>query len=163
MKSKVEKWLEKRGQDIKEEWENWIGYLLKKCDSPIEKLFLIEWEYQAEKEMYQPEGFPRLYIYPQFQINNFIIDFAIIYITEDDNLKNHRSNFSEVKDKILLVEIDSYLWHGAEPEQFAKEKERERCLQKEGYKLMRFSGREIYRDVKNCVKEVINYFIKEKE
>ena len=162
MKSKVEKWLEKRGQDIKEEWMDSIKIRIEKCESPLEKFFLIEWRYQIEGYS-NPEGFPGFFIYPQFQINNFIIDFAIIYITEDEWFRNCENNFVNIKDKILLVEIDSYIWHGAEPEQFAKEKERERCLQKEGYKLMRFSGREIYRDVEKCVKEVINYFIKEEE
>ena len=162
MKSKVEKWLEKRGQDIKEEWMDSIKIRIEKCESPLEKFFLIEWRYQIEGYS-NPEGFPGFFIYPQFQINNFTIDFAIIYITFDEWDKHHKNNFVSIKDKILLVEIDSYLWHGAEPEQFAKEKERERELQKEGYKLMRFSGREIYKDVENCVREVINHFIKEEE
>ena len=37
---------------------------------------------------------------------------------------------------------------------------RERDLMNEGYKIMRFSGREIVRDVEKCVEEVIDYFLK---
>jgi len=36
----------------------------------------------------------------------------------------------------------------------------ERDLMNEGYKIMRFSGREIVRDVEKCVEEVIDYFLK---
>ena len=53
--------------------------------------------------------------------------------------------------------MDSYLWHGSEPKQFDKEKKRERELQKKGYNLMRFSGREIYRNVEKCVGEVLDF------
>jgi len=43
---------------------------------------------------------------------------------------------------------------------YSNEKKRERDLMNEGYKIMRFSGREIVRDVEKCVEEVIDYFLK---
>lgn len=63
----------------------------------------------------------------------------------------------KTKNDLLLIELDSYLWHGSTPEQYTKEKERERVLFNEGYKVMRFSGREIYKDVEKCINEVIGY------
>jgi len=158
MESKVEKWLEKRGQDVKEIWGDITKWRLKKCESPIEMLFLIEWYYREREENILPERFPKYFIRPQYKINNkFRVDFAILHITEDECLK-YREDYSQIKDKALVIELDSYLWHGSSPEQFVKEKERERYLKKEGWNIMRFSGREIYKDVEKCVEEVINYF-----
>ena len=142
MKNKVEKWLEKRGQDIKKEWMDDIEYIMPKCESPLEKLFLIEWKYQSNN-FYSGGKLKEFFIIPQYKINNYRIDFFIC-------LDNGMIEPYKYKENCLIIEIDSYLWHGAKPEQFAKEKERERCLQKEGYRIMRFSGREIYRDVEKC-------------
>ena len=150
MKNKVEKWLEKRGQDIKKERMNDIEYIMPRCESPLEKLFLIEWRYQSNN-FYSGGELKEFFITPQYEINNYRIDFFIC-------LDNGTIEPYKYKENCLIIEIDSYLWHGADPEQFTKEKERERTLQKEGYRVMRFSGREIYKDVENCVREVINYF-----
>jgi len=154
MKSKVEKWLEKRGQDIKEEWMDNVEDIISRCESPLEKLFLIEWRYQNDN-FYSSGDLKNYFIIPQYEINNYRIDFLIC-------LDNGKIDPYRYKENCLIIEIDSYLWHGAEPEQFAKEKERERELQKEGYKLMRFSGREIYRDVEKCVIETMGYLLNRK-
>jgi hypothetical protein len=162
MENKIEKWLEERAENIKDIWKNVTRWRLEKCKSPIEKLFLIEWYFQVEDENSVPEGYKNFYIYPQCQINNYRIDFVVVFQTEKYILAN-RENLEKLKEEILLVEIDSYLWHGSNPEQFTKEKERERELIKNDYKLMRFSGREIYSNVTKCVNEVFAYFLKDDE
>jgi len=136
MEKKVEKLLEINGTDLKNIWEGYVFSKIKDCESPIEKLFLIEWYYK--REIYSLHYF----IKSQYKINNYRVDFMI-------SIPN--------KENILIVELDSYLWHGSKSEQFANEKKRERELKKEGYNIMRFSGREIYRDVEKCVEEVIQY------
>ena len=156
MENKVEKLLEKRSQDIKEEWKDIRREAITICESPIEKLFLIEWEYQTEAQAY-PEYF---YIMPQYKINNYRVDFMIYFNTDKKWMDKEYKYPESQKEKSLIVEIDSYLWHGSEPDQFTKEKERERELQKEGWHIIRFSGREIYRDVEKCVEEVFEYFRK---
>jgi len=141
MEDKIEKLLEERGQDIKEEWEEMTKTRISSCESPIEKLFLIEWCYQTE--LYA--DYENFLIKPQYKIGDYRVDFLVYYKS------------LEHKEWSLIVEIDSHIWHGSKPEQFAKEKKRERELKKEGYNLMRFSGREIYRNVKKCVEEVLEY------
>ena len=138
MENKAEKWLEERAQEIGNIWEGYVSTNIRRCEckSPIEELFLVEWYFQ--NEIYDTN----YSIKPQYKINNYRVDFMI-------SIPN--------KENILIIELDSYLWHGSKPEQFAKEKERERWLKKEGWDVMRFSGREIYRDVINCVSEVIEY------
>ena len=154
MENKIEKWLEKRGQDTKEEWMELIGDLLLQCESPIEKLFLIEWEYRNKINTYN-EYF---YIMPQYKINNYRVDFMMYFHTDKKWMGKKSECPEEHKEKSLIVELDSHLWHGTNPEQFTKEKERERELQREGWNVMRFSGREIYRNVEKCVEEVFEYF-----
>lgn len=153
MENKVEKWLEKRGQDIKEEWKDLTNSRISFCESPIEKLFLIEWYYQTQHW----SDYENIHIISQYEIDNYRIDFMIYIATfeewADEKLeypKNH-------KDKSLIVELDSYLWHGSSPEQFTKEKERERELKKQGWNIMRFSGREIYRNVEKCIEEILEF------
>lgn len=163
MRDNVEKYLKKRAKDIAKEWENSIYETAESlCKSPIEKLFLIEWYYQIEEEKDNPDGFPNFFIQPQYKINvgnkDYIVDFLIYYII-DDNWMNKQHSYPEYhKEQALITELDSFLWHGQTPEQFENEKRRERKLQKEGWKIIRFSGREIVRDVENCVEQVIDYF-----
>ena len=159
MENKVEEWLEKRGQDIKEEWKELTEDYLSRCESPIEKLFFIEWKYQNEAHCYH-EYF---YVMPQYKIDNYRVDF-LVYFNTDNEWMDKQDGYPEYhKDKALIIELDSHLWHGLKPEQFTKEKERERELQKKDWHIMRFSGREIYRNVEKCVDEVVEYFGKIKK
>lgn len=148
-----------RSVDIAEEWTEFVEIQFWECEregcklSPIEKLFLIEWFYRMETEnaIYSPNT-PRFYIFPQHNIttkgNKYRVDFLIYY--------GDKWN-PEDKKVSLIVELDSYLWHGKTPEQFEKDIKRERDLIEAGYKVIRFSGREIVRDVESCVEKVIQY------
>jgi len=155
MEKKVDKWLEKRSRDVKEEWKNLTNDRLSLCDSPIEKLFLIEWEFAT----IFASDFENLYLIPQYKIGNYRVDFIVYYIPPEIPPRKFREYLLNNKKTSLIVELDSYLWHGSDPEQFAEEKERERKLKKEGWHIMRFSGREIYRNVEKCVKEVLEYIM----
>jgi len=75
VENKVEEWLEKRGQDIKEEWKNNIEYNLKICESPMEKIFLIEWHYQTDHY----DDFTNFFIDSQYEIKNYMVDFILYY------------------------------------------------------------------------------------
>ena len=154
METKVEKLLEKRSQDIKEEWKDEINDKLSLCESPIEKLFLIEFEYQVKTEPYEEY----YWILPQYKINNYRIDFLVYYHYFSKWTTKKNEYPEQNKSKSLIIELDSYLWHGSTPEQFTKEKEREREFKKDGWNMMRFSGREIYRSVEKCVGETLEYF-----
>jgi len=151
MESKVEKWLELRSEMIKEGWRDLVDDRINQCGSPIEKLFLIEWYFQNDN-FYYGGDLKDYFIIPQYKIGNYRVDFFIC-------LDNSDIDPYEDKENCLIIELDSYLWHGSDPEQFAKEKERERELQKEGWNIMRFSGREIYRDVDKCVQEIIGHIL----
>jgi len=147
MEKKIEQWLEKRANEIKEEWVDIVEDKITQCQSPIEKLFLIEWEYQ-NNSFYFGGDLEDYYIKPQYIIEGgyYEVDFMIVNTKKPD---------------WIVIEIDSYLWRST-PEQFAKEKERERNIIKLGYKIIRFSGREIYRNVEKCVNEVMGIVLQKR-
>lgn len=158
MVDKVEKWLEKRKQGIADEWEYCIRANIKKCESPIEELFYIEWIYYNPYGKENMPGGYGYYIVPQYNIDDkYRVDFLISYATSGEWWFGNKRENPE-KNRSIIIELDSHLWHGATPEQFSKEKERERELQKDGWHVMRFSGREIYKNVEKCVLEIMEYF-----
>lgn len=165
MDKKIKDFLFKKSQEIADGWrysrENEIRAY--KIESPIEQLFFIEFQYQLEDLNNGPDNFPKFYLMPQYEISTkedekYRIDFLIYYTDDDMWMAKEETQPEYYKNKVLLVELDSFLWHGQTPKQFEKEKKRERDLMGEGYTIMRFSGREIIRDVEKCVEEVIDYF-----
>jgi len=70
------------------------------------------------------------------------------------------ANNDIVDDCKLLIELDGYLWHGKNPDQFQKEKERERDLVSNGYTLLRFTGKDIYRNCYDVVWQSIDEYMK---
>ncbi len=59
----------------------------------------------------------------------------------------------ELKD-CVIVECDGHAWHEKTPEQAARDKARDRFLQGEVFKVIRFTGSEIYRTPGACAAEV---------
>jgi len=151
---KAEELLEQRGNELKNFWETGVAteVMTAEIKSPIEQLFMIEWYYQTNP--YKAVRYHSDYlICPQFEIKvgkrKYKVDFLVIRSKNPSLLR---------KDECIIVELDSHIWHGSTPDQFAKEKERERELAKTGYRILRFSGREIIENVEKCVEEVIDYF-----
>ena len=70
-----------------------------------------------------------------------------------DNEKTHRYRvdflFPRAK---IIVELDGYEYHHTK-EQLTNDALRQRYLVRSGYKVIRFTGREIYKDVERCVRE----------
>lgn len=166
MEKNIEKYFNKRAKDLTELWSDQIyAEIREKRLTPIESLFYIEWLYQFDWTIHQPpphkeEGY-YFYIYPQYEINikardrrekdrKYQIDFLTQW-TADGKVIDKR--------KALIVELDSYLWHGKTLEQFTKEKKRERDLMQDDWKIIRFSGREILKDPEYCVNETMNCLI----
>lgn len=56
------------------------------------------------------------------------------------------------------IELDGYDYHSSK-EQMNHDYERERALQKEGYKVIRFTGSQIYKDPFGCAREVIEMVV----
>lgn len=55
----------------------------------------------------------------------------------------------------VAVECDGHEWHDRTKEQAEHDRKRDRYLQREGWRVMRFTGREIVRNVGECVAELL--------
>lgn len=116
------------------------------CESPIEELMGI-----ALKKREEREGLLPLFISPQWKVEtkdkNFRIDFILARVDSitDDGLDEH------VK---IAIECDGHEFHEKTKEQAQHDKQRDRLLTELGFKVLRFTGSEIYRDADACAAEV---------
>jgi len=163
----VKQYLDRKSQEVVKKFQGnaEVAIIMNKIESPVEQIFYLELEQQAE-ELNKDEIF-QFYVNPQFEItteqgNRYRVDFLIYYtpdqfwmVYDDETDYRHPKNN---KDYALIVEVDSHLWHGTTPEQFEREKRRERDLMNDGWQIMRFAGREIIRNPERCAEEVFDYF-----
>lgn len=87
---------------------------------------------------------PRLIveIKPQHAVGSYRLDFAVKF------------RDAEEIEHFIAVECDGHDFHEKTKKQAAHDKKRDRYLQREGYKVLRFTGSEIYADPVACAKEV---------
>lgn len=126
--------------------------LLKNCDSPIEKIFLVNLKFMGDLSNL------KLNIKNQYEISvndkNYKLDF---YITASQRYKveNKVGIVTKSREVSLCVECDGHDFHEKTKEQVAHDKQRERNLVKAGHKLIRFTGSEIYKSPQKCAFETI--------
>jgi len=123
-------------------------------ESPVEQLFLIEW---TRLNFMNPTLFD---LYPQYQhesvTGKYRLDFCVSFTL--DAYQRHcppleLPEFNSIQEPLLGVEIDGHIWHEKTPHQVQYHKERERFLIEKGWKLLRFTGAEIFRDPNPAVIE----------
>ena len=73
-------------------------------------------------------------------------------------IEKYRVDFF-IKSKNLIIELDGHDFHKTK-EQRTNDAIRQRFLEKKGYRLIRFTGSEIYQNVDKCVKETIEFLEK---
>jgi tetratricopeptide (TPR) repeat protein len=95
---------------------------MKLCQSEVEKLFLVA----ADKIGHSQE------LWPQYPASGYFIDFAIV-------------------DKKIAIEIDGHDYHKT-IEQRTHDSKRDRDLDLDGWRILRFTGSEIRRDAEGCAK-----------
>lgn len=82
----------------------------------------------------------------QYKIGKYFIDFIIT--------KYSFINYKQEKE-IILIECDSQEWHERTEEQRRYEKERDRYIQKQGYKIFHYTGKEIIQNPIKIAKEIL--------
>lgn len=82
-----------------------------------------------------------LFIYPQEKIGKYTVDFLIT------------ADFSDDK---VIIECDGHDFHEKTKEQAQHDKERDRFLTSLGFKILRYTGSEIYNDFQNIEKQLKN-------
>jgi very-short-patch-repair endonuclease len=120
--------------------------LLAKCESPIERIFYTQ--FICVKSWLDLRSInTRIKIFPQKIIktsgNEYRVDFYI---------EKPKSDGETIK---LIIECDGHEFHERTKEQAMRDKKRDRELIKCGYKVIHFTGSEIYKDAFYCVNEVL--------
>jgi hypothetical protein len=135
-----------------------VDQISRECESPIETLFLStfmtglgladirspgEIDFWKIRTTTGREIGPRngaLIITPQFRWRSYRIDFAFYFLNEEPR---------------VFVECDGHDFHERTPEQAERDRRRDREVQAAGIRILRFTGREIWRDPVQCVMETI--------
>jgi very-short-patch-repair endonuclease len=103
--------------------------------TPIEQIMWLSF--------YHMMNSPVVKIEPQARVGKYRVDFLLRIGTES-----------------IIVECDGHNFHERTKEQAAKDRKRDRDLQSDGFKVMRFTGSEIWNDADSCYREVEREIIK---
>lgn len=132
-----------------------VALLTKLCDSPIEVELGSEVAAMFAAKFRAPvrvvpagdrcDGIEGVVIVPQFLVRQYRVDFRIIMRSPDGPSVS------------VLVECDGHDFHERTPEQAMKDRERDRALSLDGWRLLRFTGREIRRRPERCVREICHH------
>jgi very-short-patch-repair endonuclease len=87
---------------------------------------------------------------PQFKVGSYKVDFLVKY---------YKVSIKSIKE--VIVECDSQQFHERNEEERRKEKERERFLVLKGYKIFRFTGKEIIQNTKKVCDEIYEFLTSE--
>ncbi|RKY09302.1 MAG: hypothetical protein DRP65_07975 [Planctomycetota bacterium] len=121
------------GTLVEEEWSQWLWsylYDIKKdgIDSPIEQMFLVG--FKTIERLGLAEGIGELRC--QEKIGPYRVDFLLV--CENPGVQQ------------VVVECDGHEFHEKTKEQVMRDKKRDRFLIIRGYKVVHFSGSEIYKN-----------------
>jgi len=83
-------------------------------------------------------------LFPQVNVGQYRLDFVLL----------HREGIDGVTP--VGIECDGHEFHDKTKEQAQYDKERDRCLQQHGVKVLRFTGSEIFKDPCRCADQVLS-------
>jgi|SRR5664280_3633585 len=157
----------------------------KMCGSPIEVALCfalgLVGRQLADNVVYKAEAYTiahpvfhkQLEIAPQSQLGNYRVDFLLTlrarcWDAQVARLSRRREPPNEcgeyrVIETQVVVECDGHDFHERTKEQAAHDRKRDRLLQDLGFKVFRFTGSEIWKDVFRCAEEAILSLVKESD
>lgn len=122
------------------------------CESPIEQLFMLCWK--ADGLGWKRT--PYIEILCEEQQHEMILDNIKMRI--DLYLEYHLKNFNgESKLLKIAVEFDGHEFHKSTKEQVSKDNERNIILQKNDINVIRFSGSDIWNDLRKQIKRLDDF------
>ncbi|MEB3309581.1 MAG: DUF559 domain-containing protein [Snowella sp.] len=140
--------------------------LITVCESPIEEMMLcalcIVCHENAESVRYRvhehefgdlEQILDSFQIEPQAVIEKYRVDFRLTYSAYIRD-EPQGSSF-QWRSQAVIIECDGHAFHEKTPNQAQRDKERDRHLQKLGYKVFHYTGREIWRDIFKCAHEAV--------
>lgn len=124
-----------------------IGEAIDRCESPIEQAFLVGLLILGDYTFKPCGPLPTIAkdstgveLLQQVEVGGYSIDFGLTRAGATTR---------------LAIELDGFVHHGSTPEQFERDKARERALTGLGWTFLRFAGREVRRDPRRCAEEAM--------
>jgi very-short-patch-repair endonuclease len=135
-------WLKRR---VAKEFEREIKSLMDLHDvkSPIEQIFLMEWKFADVDQRHHVK------LQPQSKVKTARGEYVVDFLVRHDSERQRQTDF--------VIELDGHEFHEKTPQQATRDKARERAILKGGVPVLRFSGYEIVRDARGCIREVEEY------
>lgn len=130
---------------------------LSETESPIEKIFLIEFNFVSliQPSWIEPNNvISGLFIQHPVTVgkHQYRVDFELLI----DTIDNYSLSNSPTATRIF-IELDGHDFHEKTKEQVAHDKKRERDLSDKCDALLRYSGSEVYQDTSKVVKDVLTH------
>lgn len=136
------------------------GFCLVKerCESPIEEMLLaaiyaqhtlglVDMHFLGTSEMPQSATFDEaIFIQQQVKVGPYRVDILI---------HDASCPFEVAEPRFMVVECDGHDFHERTKEQARRDKKRDRFFQSKGFKVLRFTGSEIWADPDACANEVL--------
>jgi len=128
------------------------------CESPIEELLLAalytDHDNREYKVIFMGDHTPHddniegetIYVYQQSKVGPYRVDFLILDASVPLDVDQHRW---------MIVECDGHDFHERTKAQARHDKARDRFFQSKGYKVLRFTGSEIYASPMDCAEEIL--------
>ena len=139
--------------------ESDLFFKFSKCQSPIEQLIAIELFNQQQQNLI-------LRYEPQYYIGGYKVDFAVWttlkplhqLITETTNYSGRKKLRISTPSRLVryVIECDGNAFHEKTPEQAVRDKQQSNEIQSQGWKIFRFTGRQIWQDAKQVADEALN-------
>jgi very-short-patch-repair endonuclease len=138
---------------------------LQRSGSPIERvmlyaLYLVGYEYTDSVSIVVDgtghggsQSTWGIEIEPQAEIGRYRVDFLL---RRWNSAESAARNPSPSADAALIVECDGHEWHERTKQQAARDRKRDRMLQSQGYRVFRYTGSEIWRDVFLAAEEAVS-------
>lgn len=157
--SRVKQYILDGAQSEAARFEEQCEHLCQKCESPIEELLAVAlYSYSRimpERMLFlgtsalpkEPEFDETAFVYQQVEIGQYRVDFAIW----DASLP-----FNHTPPRLMIVECDGHDFHEKTKEQARRDKRRDRYFQSLGYKVLRFTGSEIWADPDGVADEIFD-------
>jgi len=125
------------------------------CESPIERVLMAAMtaHYYAEPRHYctmiygKPRSevrplFPGLHIYPQVSIDGYRLDFLAVDMSDDGT------------SRYTVVEVDGHDFHERTKSQASHDKRRDRHFTRKGWRVIRYTGSDVWRSPSDCAQEI---------
>ena len=140
MDARIEQFIDEMVQRYKDDQMFFASYMMgKEGLTPIEMLMLLSF--------HERQG-TNLKISKQVAIGNYRVDFVVEFLSQGEWFR-------------AVIECDGHDFHEKTKEQAEHDKQRDRFLQGQGYRVLRFTGREIWRDPVKCRREVIEILMED--